>query len=208
MVRPDAVLQPLLVHAGLRVPQAGRADDWSLRELRMKVTEEMVDRACRYVPPPGASRGGWRYVEALLNAGLADVPEPEPGPFTVSEDERGALMVLMQDATAKNDAKEANTVAAMFDRAVRTLAAPAVEPLSEGDELYVGQCEDMVRDSFPSHITNVSRLVGIIRKRFPKPKPARKTAQQLWRSFSHHKLAGDELEALAELVRRAEELEK
>lgn len=136
-----------------------------------------------------------------LEAALADVPEPVPGPFTVSEDERGALMVLIQDATARNDIKEANTVAAMFARAVRTLAAPAVDPLSLQEERLV---QDFERLTMAEQGSGFS-LLPILRKRFPKPEPASKTARELGNITTRYpNLRPEEREAIAELVRRAE----
>ena len=49
----------------------------------------------------------------------------------------------------------------------------------EEDETYVEQCEDIIRDCFPCHMSNVKRLVAIIRKRFPKPAPVQRTPEEL-----------------------------
>jgi hypothetical protein len=146
---------------------------------------------------------------SALNRALRTTSPEQPSaefPFRLTTDELGALSKARRFIGYAGDFMRTDTMelVAALDRAVSTLAAPTVEALSAEEE-------EIVRDAercWPAATqTPGGLLIAIIRKRFPKPAPAEKTADDLERIIRNDSRMSDSPawnEALAELVRRAE----
>ena len=127
-------------------------------------------------------------------------------PFRLSDEEE---MLVFEHEQTGHPAK-IRRLAKLVRRAVRTLATPAVEPLSEADRCCIEAVRECVEHDLRPNTLTIKAALAVFDARFPKPETARKTAKELERiairglqsQHSEERDAG--LAAFAELVYRAE----
>jgi hypothetical protein len=178
------------------------------------------------------------YFYAVLEAALTDVPEPltvqtinyDPKsppsaefPFRLTSSEAAALAearaMARREYAVEVPGRFLGDLANALERAVRTLAAPQLEALSEEEERALSRIESAIERRGDVGVPVMQRgntevLASILRKRFPKP--AAKTLGQIawearnadsWETASPGMMEAYEkmgAAVQAELVRRAE----
>jgi len=163
----------------------------------MKVTDDMINNACRAYNERAFSNSSPAGIRAALGAALADVPEPVPGPFVLTDYEKKIVSNWRHENTATD------VLCAAIDRAVRTLGpAPApVEPLKERSNAeWVMKLHHADSGEY--------RVAAELLRRCPAPAQKQKTAAELI-SFLRQEVSGragvsQALDAITELLRLAE----